>query len=247
MLPISFLLPLIGLIALFSGPVRAEGVAVTAIRIEGPGILRLDQGPSLRLVGIHIPPEQETPARDWLEKNAVGKKLYLAPPVMSDRYGRQLALALQDNDNNNGTTLQQHLLASGLALAWPEDGLAPDQVRLLMTAEDQARDEGKGLWKDTNVLPAEDTAAIMARRGSFAVVEGVVASAAKKNARLYLNFGPDWKTDFTLIQMPPPAGAFQADAWTGRHLRARGWIESINGPAIEVTNPAVIQTLPAGP
>jgi micrococcal nuclease len=57
-----------------------------------------------------------------------------------------------------------------------------------------------GIWENySKVLPPEEAEA---HEGSFQIVEGRIESAALKQNRIYLNFGKDWKTDFTISIAP---------------------------------------------
>ncbi len=83
--------------------------------------------------------------------------------------------------------------------------------------------------------------------GTFQLVEGTVLDVAMVGGRTYINFGPDWKTDFTVTieardRKLFPAGALEPEALRGRKIRVRGFIERLNGPMIAVTHPEAINT-----
>ena len=63
--------------------------------------------------------------------------------------------------------------------------------------------------------------------------------------RLYLNFGPDYRTDFTIAIARRDLKLFGRDfdgkALEGKTLRVRGWLKSVNGPMIEATHPEQIE------
>jgi hypothetical protein len=66
--------------------------------------------------------------------------------------------------------------------------------------------------------------------------------------RAYLNFGADWKQDFTVTLAPAVRRLFEAEghdprAYEGRRIRVRGWLKSFNGPMIEATHPEQIELL----
>ena len=66
--------------------------------------------------------------------------------------------------------------------------------------------------------------------------------------RAYLNFGEDWRSDFTIALDARTRRLFEAEAidlkaYEGRRLRVRGWLKSRNGPMIEVTHPEQIELL----
>ena len=85
------------------------------------------------------------------------------------------------------------------------------------------------------------------RRGARSLDVGVVAVAAV-GRRVYLNFGLDWRTDFTAVVAAKKAPAFAAAGielarLAGRAVRLRGWIRRRNGPALTLTHPAQIELL----
>ncbi|MGN6515460.1 MAG: thermonuclease family protein, partial [Rhizomicrobium sp.] len=80
-------------------------------------------------------------------------------------------------------------------------------------------------------------------------VEGRVESAAVKS-RGYLNFGDDWKNDFTATIAPDDMKAFRAagidlETYPGKIVRVRGVVEWHNGPEIEIASPSDIEVVPA--
>jgi hypothetical protein len=75
-----------------------------------------------------------------------------------------------------------------------------------------------------------------------------VRSAAVVRGRGYLNFGDDWREDFTISIAPRDRRLFEdgghpIEDYEGRLVRVRGWIKSFNGPMIEATHPEQIEIL----
>ena len=71
---------------------------------------------------------------------------------------------------------------------------------------------------------------------------------AKVKARVYLNFGPDWRTDFTVTLQAKARRLFRKAgleplSLEGREIRVRGWLKKFNGPMIEATHPEQIEVL----
>jgi hypothetical protein len=117
----------------------------------------------------------------------------------------------------------------------------------MLALEGAARDAGRGIWADPfyRVRAPEDAAA---ETDSFQLVEGRVLSAVVVRGRGYLNFGADWRSDFTLAIDPQSRRLFEAEgraveSYTGLRVRARGWLKSFNGPMIEITHPEQIEVL----
>jgi hypothetical protein len=83
------------------------------------------------------------------------------------------------------------------------------------------------------------------------LIEGTVLNVCEGNARVYLNFAPDWRSDFTISIARKDAASFAAagldpQTLAGKRLRVRGWLAWRNGPMIEATHPDQIELLPAG-
>ena len=76
-------------------------------------------------------------------------------------------------------------------------------------------------------------------------------NADLKNGRAYLNFGADWRSDFTVTIEPQDMPNFRNSGvdprnYTGQTIRVRGIVQSLNGPEIEVANPQGIEVI-SGP
>jgi hypothetical protein len=66
--------------------------------------------------------------------------------------------------------------------------------------------------------------------------------------RTYLNFGADWRSDFTITIAPKDRRLFEADGidpliYQGKRVRVRGWLKSYNGPLIDATHPEQIEVI----
>lgn len=142
------------------------------------------------------------------------------------------------------------LLAHGLARVYTSPN-APEMNDQMLMVEDEARREKRGLWaegSEYNVLTPETADQAM---GKLAIIEGVVVKSASVRNNIYLNFGQDWKTDFTVMITPAlrkklahkgidPLGL------SGKKLRVRGYVREYNGPLIELETPEHFE-LPLSP
>ena len=159
-----------------------------------------------------------------------------------DRYGRLLAQVYRDD----GLWIQGELLRRGLARVHVTADTRPLASEML-AIENRARAAGEGLWRDRRfrVRSAADAGRAV---GSFQLIEGRVVEAARRADRWYLNFGEDWRSDFTVIiraQALPDFDAAKIDPYglRGRVIRIRGWVESFNGPMIEAVIPEQIEII----
>ena len=217
--------------------------------------LVLQSGVEIRLVGIQAPKlplgrrgfqawPLASEAKEALSRLTLGKKLSLSYGGRKiDRHGRLLAhLATAD-----GRWVQGALLSAGMARVYtfPDNrGRATE----MLAQERAARRARRGIWalRYYRILETEDTGRHM---GTFQLIEGKILQAALVRGRAYLNFGSNWKTDFTITMSPRSMRRHWRDQkpvqdYEGRRVRVRGWLKSFNGPMIEATHPEQIEVLP---
>lgn len=221
--------------------------------------LVLDTGFEVRLAALEPPRRAQgrlaaepfyEEARAALEALMLGRVVRLEIPegqAERDRWGRAPArVMLTGGDSDLGdVAVNREMVARGFSRVRPEYE-TDAEARALLALEAGARDAGRGLWASPffAVRPAE--AVTLSSAGSFQIVEGVVVEAAAVRRWLYLNFGPDWRTDFTAGAPPEFSGAFDAEALQalpGAQVRVRGDIERYNGPFIKLVVPSQIERL----
>ncbi len=143
--------------------------------------------------------------------------------------------------------VQEYWIRKGFAVF---SGIGPYPVELrkiLLTAEKQARAERRGAWKRVAVLQA-DTPAYLLKMQGFRIVEGQIKNVRKFGGTTYLNFGSDWKSDFTVAISSAERRNFKKLDWKledldNKWIRIRGVIRSYNGPFMELFFPEQIEFL----
>ena len=208
--------------------------------IDGSTVL-LDDGETVRLAGIEALAEG---ARQTLARLVQGRRIGLARgDIPPDRYGRLRGHLVRSDD---GTWIQGALLAAGLARV---HSLVDDRagVAEMLVIERRARAARLGIWSQARYRVRAASEAD-ARLRSFQLVEGRVKAAAVVRGRGYLNFGDDWREDFTVSIGPRDRRRFETagidiEDYEGRLVRVRGWVDSFNGPMIEATHPEQIEVL----
>ena len=206
--------------------------------------LRLDDGGEVRLIGALAPrPPDRDAARRALADLVDGRSVLLRyADRKRDRYGRALAHVVTQADaagapGSSGIWIQQSLVRAGLARAYALPGSVAC-LRALMAAEIAARAAKAGHWGSGafTVRQAADVTTLSRRIGLFEIVEGEVHQAARTKDLTYINFGSDWRRDFTAAIATGPVDRANAlerlKALAGRTIRVRGWIERRNGPMI---------------
>ena len=223
--------------------------------------LFLSDGREVRLVGLQAPklplgrPDFEPwplsdAAKAELSRLTLGKAVTLAyggRPV--DRHGRMLAhLYLDAAAEADDTWVQGRMLQAGMARVYSfADNRA--LTAAMYAREDAARRQRRGIW-DHPFYQVRGTNELDALIDTFQIVKARVRDVAQVNGRVYLNFGADWRTDFTVSLAPRTARLFAREgvdvmAYEGKRVQVRGWLERYNGPLIEATHPEQIRKLDA--
>jgi endonuclease YncB( thermonuclease family) len=224
--------------------------AVGRIEAVDPDGTILVAGRRLRLEGVRLVPEVAAAARDLLVRH-LGAEVNLTLAAAPDRWGRHAARVIRGGPEP--LDLAHGLLEEGLALVdpGPLDILCRPE---LLALEETARARRLGLWAGSGYNPAaaSDLEGLRGRIGRFSLVEGVVRSVGERPQRTYLNFGPDWGTDFTVTIPKRLWGRMQergitAASLRGRRLRVRGLIEEWRGPSLELSAAELLELLDQAP
>lgn len=219
---------------------------------------KLADGRSVRLVGLNAPEvaspyhaaepfgrEAANIMQTLLGKNRVRVD---ASTIQTDRYNRLLA----DVYLPDGRWLNGELVAAGAAhvYTFADSATADGGARAgkLIALENQARAAKRGLWALKDWQPLDAHSAFAPQDiGRYRVVEGTVANVATVRGDIYLNFGADWRRDFTVL-IPKDAqeswakqGLNPAQMYAKARLRVRGVTKPVNGVLVVVEHPAQLE------
>jgi micrococcal nuclease len=243
------------IIMLAAAPARAsetlEGPLPVAEVLAGD-LVRLADGRAVRLAGIRVPAGDSAErseerlaeqARAALRRLLDGEMVTLAPAgAPYDRY-RRLVAHLERAD---GLWLQGALLERGLAQVQTRPGEAARAAEML-ALEQGARAARRGLWAEAAFMP-QDASAPHDSTGRFRIVRGRVLRVAPTERYIYLNFGTDWRTDFTVrvrrAALDGALGGIDLEGLAGRRVEVRGVVLEAGGPLIELSHPEQLQVLP---
>lgn len=230
----------------------ADAVAAGVEAVSGP--LSFDVSGDrvngeVRLAMLEAP--DETLSRTLLEAELAAGRVRLDPVREGpDRYGRIIARVWRPIDEAGWVSVQARLVSQGAArvLAYPDND--PEEITALLASEAEARAAGAGIWGDPQ-YGVRDTNPdlLMQDAGGLHLVEGRVMSVAiLQSGRTYLNFGSDWRTDFTIrVEAEDVAGfetaGYDLEALEGQRIRVRGIIRRENGPMIRLENPLRLERL----
>jgi endonuclease YncB( thermonuclease family) len=214
-------------------------------RATDTATLDLADGRRVRLAAVLAPRAGEPFAVEFhrrLSEAVAGRSIWLAfDGQTTDRYGTLIAHIFTDVG-----WAQQELVAAGLARVrtLPD---ATSCVAQLINEEAAARAGSRGLWAlpRYRVRGPDDLEDDI---GTFQIVEGRVAAVTVRRGRVYVNFGADYRSDFTVTIAPRDARRLAKQgvdpvSWAHKKVRVRGWLSRLNGPEMELTHAAQIQIL----
>jgi hypothetical protein len=203
-------------------PAGAE--TVTFASVEAGPVLVTPSGERVRLEKLRTPDEASILA--VLTQTLIGRSFEIARHA-PNRWGETVATLQPDP--------RPDILQKGLAQLETEDSsLAPAEAAA-MTAQ-------AGLWNlpCCRLLSADEASH---RHDEWRIVRGRVAAVSLRAHTAYVNFGTDWKEDFTLSLSPTLARRLGAENWAEKTLLARGWLTLSGGGLIAVSNAAQIRLL----
>lgn len=220
--------------------------------IDGDTII-LSDGRHVRYIGIdtpevrirknnefvYLPQPFALEAKEFNRKLVEGKTIRLEFDVeKTDKYGRLLAYCFTDE-----TFVNAKLLEEGYAVLYTY----PPNVKYSETfveSQKKARQENKGLWKDYETIDSDQAYNYI---NQLKTVKGKVLTTYDSGKVVYLNFGRNYKTDFTVVIFRNSLKYFNdkginpAIFYKGKSVEITGRIKEYNGPEIIVNTPAEIE------
>lgn len=222
--------------------------------IDGQTLL-VDNDRILYLPAIYIP--WETPqsqgeygvrAKQFLEDNLKEKFIRIYQVRNNDRalqnaLGHEAAYIVRDD----GWFAQGELVEQGLAFAYPSQSHYA-VADMIYNAEAKARDAKIGFWADDEWgIHTPET--IEGIENKFAIVEGQVQAVASRNNVIYINFGENWRDDFTVavdsgLRRDFSKVGINVMDLAGKIIRARGWVRDYNGVFMDIFHSSQIEVMP---
>ena len=180
-------------------------------------------------------------ARDKLERTVKGKMVRLFCEGETASFDGSTIAHVQ---LPSGEWLQDLLVERGAAYVFPRRNHLTGIDRLY-AAEDTARNQRIGIWQTTNIVSADSEDI---RTGWFQIVRGTVLNVATVGGQTFLNFGTDWRRDFTA---EIPAAALRSfkkadvdpSSFQLKQVEVRGWVTWKGGPHIMLEGPGQIRAV----
>lgn len=205
----------------------------------------------VRLAGVAAPRREPSAAlaREALQNllDEAGSGLVLEPAGPGrNRHGTLIAEAISPAGR-----LQDQLISQGWVMVdshGDHTGPTPDRLQ----REERARNAGLGAWAHHDLrVHTPDPNALAPFLDSVQIVEGrVISTGSARDGRIYLNFGTDWRTDFTVQVRRRDQRRFEAagmdlSGLEGAVVRVRGWLYEENGPIITLDHAEALEIVDA--
>ncbi len=166
----------------------------------------------------------------------------MAKKGRKNRMGHSLAHVVRKKDKQ---WLQGQMLLQGKA--YMDLSLLSEELALEMKEhENKAISNRIGIWSQETAHKVQSADNV--KINQFSIVEGDVRKVATVRNNVYLNFGDNWKTDFTVMIKPRLRKKLASNGigvlnLAGKTLRIRGWSRNYNGPLIELDTPEHLQII----
>ncbi len=233
-------------------PSKTKEVLVKTV-IDGDTIV-VQGGKKVRYIGVDTPEFGEPLYEEARSRNIslVGGRyveLRICEEEPRDRYGRVLAWVYVD-----GQLVDEILLEEGLARVFTKSPCVGEKLDELKAYERKARLEGIGIWKVDEKRVEKNLPTITPDKARLFVgrevrVEGKVVDVYKGRGAVFINFGRDYRRDFSAVVLGKYLYRFDArgidpDIYKGRRIAVEGKVELYRGRVeIVVRDPQQIEIL----
>lgn len=238
---------------------RLKNISIQSVNRHGD--LLASDGKRFKLADIHlINGDENLPGKASL---AFIRQLVSTRPIRVftvssvDRYGLVPVYLFQGENLSTQGWMQNNLIAEGHAVFMPEPDPARRSARKcsLKTPRQDLRATDKKLLQNSRknkkakqlYYDAGDRR-LWDKEGYFAIVEGLVVSVRTTGRGGTINFGHDWKEDFTAVISKKMLSSLNTENillsyFVGRRLQLRGFLDLYFGPSMRIDHLTQMETL----
>jgi len=220
--------------------------------VDGDTII-LENGEHLRYIGLDTPETRKRVGKSWVSDpqpfSMEAKELNAS--LVKDKVLRvEFDVQRQDKYNRllgycyvGGVFVNARLLEEGLAVIYT----FPPNVKhtdLFVSLQKKARDAKSGIWKEGVTVSADKAKNYI---GQIKTVYGRVVNVRQSPKAVYLNFGKDWQSDFTVVifrkdlSLSDKERFRPKELYQGKNVSVTGRIREFKGPEIIVRHPSSIE------
>jgi micrococcal nuclease len=233
----------------FLTSLAADYSHIKVLEVIDGDTVRLENGNLLRYIGLDTPEVRIKKGEEFIfspqpfsqEATEFNRKLVEGKFVRvefdvekKDQYGRLLGYCFVGD-----VFVNAKLLEEGYAVLYTR----PPNIKyadLFVRLQSLAREAKKGLWGSYETIDQSKAYKFI---GQIRTVRGRVLNTGKSAKCIFLNFGENWKSDFTVAIFNNSLSAFYKKGidpltfYQGRIVEATGRIREYNGPEIVINNP----------
>ena len=223
------------------------------INIDDHGVFTLKDGQRLKLADLFFPLDEETGMLSpqtllQMRQMIKGQETRILISGTADRYGREPAFLFIKKGREEPHLIQETLIRSGAAVYMPDPQLRKtfashcdfDRIRaglIVMTPKEPTFWSGRRAGI-TPVLSA-NSQRLWGLEGEFVIVRGVVSEVRRTRRGISINFGDDWKRDFTAYLSPLVSKTFENNVnlnsnLVGQQVKLRGFLDLYYGPSMRI-------------
>lgn len=230
-----------------------KGTYDVGLPLDGLTIL-LKNGTQIRLAQIDIPdhfrPEpgqiSSLAKEKLIEVLENGKVKIFHPSNPKFQVKNRLNQEISHIQNNEGLWLQKELISNGLARVIPSPYL-PQATTALLDFEQEAREKSLGLWEDPRYT-LQTPLSVKESAWEMQIIVGEVKKIATVKNNAYLNFGVNYKTDFTIqidnaLRREFSKSNIDIFKLQNKKVEVRGYVESFNGPLVKLESTAHLRVI----
>ena len=223
------------------------------INIDDHGVFTLKDGQRLKLADLFFPLDKETGTLSsqtllQIRQMIKGQETRILTSGPRDRYSREPAFLFIKKESGPPHLVQETLVRSGAAVYMPDPQLRKtfashcdfDRIRaelIVMTPKEPTF----GLGRRAGIAPvlSANSPKLWDLEGEFVIVRGVVSEVRRTRRGVSINFGDDWKKDFTAYFSPLVSKTFESNVnlnsnLTGQQVKLRGFLDLYYGPSMRI-------------
>ena len=221
--------------------------------IDDHGVFTLEDERRLKLADLFFPLDEEKGAvsaqtLSQIRQMTKGRETRIVTSGPTDRYGREPAFLFVKKGGGEPHLAQEALIRSHAAVYMPEPQLRKtfashcdfDRIRaelIVMTPKEPTF----GLGRRAGIAPvlSANSPKLWDLEGEFVIVRGVVSEVRRTRRGVSINFGDDWKKDFTAYFSPLVSKTFESNVnlnsnLTGQQVKLRGFLDLYYGPSMRI-------------
>ena len=208
---------------------------VTITKIDDHGVLFLDDARRLKLADLFFPLNKETGTLSpqtllQLRQMTKGQEIRILASGPTDRYGREPVFLYAQNADEKPNLAQEALIRSQSAAYMPDPQFRKtfvsncvfDQIKVDLIAI-ASKEPTFGSGRRTGVVPvlSANSQRLWGLEGEFVIVQGIVTEVRRTKRGISINFGDDWKKDFTAYLSPLVSKTFENNVKLNSNLQGQ--------------------------